>query len=151
MRAALHQRELSLSSAESCTGGLLGHVLTEVPGISQHYLGGLISYSDQLKREQLGVPAHTLERHGAVSAQTSVAMATGARGRYSSDLAVAITGIAGPDGGTQQKPVGLTYIAIADERGHTARRFQWHGDRRGNKVASVAAALELLLERLATE
>jgi PncC family amidohydrolase len=147
-RAALRERGLTISTAESCTGGLLGHVLTEIPGISEQYLGGIVSYSDALKQAELAVPAHTLDHHGAVSAQTCVAMASGARDRYGSSLAVAVTGIAGPDGGTEQKPVGLTYVAVADQDGHDVRRHVWHGDRHANKVASVMACLELLLERL---
>jgi PncC family amidohydrolase len=148
VRAVLAAKAAMLATAESCTGGLVGHVLTEVPGISQHYLGGLISYSDALKRSELGVPGETLERHGAVSAQTCVAMADGARRRYGADLALAITGIAGPDGGTADKPVGLTYVAVADARGRAVRRHVWHGDRQANKLASAKAALELLLEHL---
>lgn len=144
----LGERGLTLATAESCTGGLLGHVLTEIPGASQWYVGGIVSYSDRLKRDELAVPPATLERHGAVSAQTSVAMADGARRRYGAALAVSITGIAGPDGGTDAKPVGLTYIAVADEAGHDCRRHQWHGDRHANKLDSVAASLELLLQRL---
>ena len=115
------------------------------------FVGGIVSYSDQLKRTELGVPAETLEHHGAVSAQTCVAMAEGARHRYGAAVAVAITGVAGPDGGTPSKPVGLTYVGLADGTGHDVRRFQWHGDRRQNKLESARAALELLLERIAVE
>lgn len=139
---------LTLATAESCTGGLLGHVLTEVPGASDRYVGGIISYSDRLKREHLGVAEETLLIHGAVSAQTCVAMAEGARQRYGAGLAVAITGVAGPDGGSESKPVGLTYVAIAHAEGHDVRRHQWHGDRRQNKLDSAGASLELLLEHL---
>jgi PncC family amidohydrolase len=141
-------RALTLTTAESCTGGLLGHLLTEVPGSSGYYLGGIVSYSNALKEAELGVGAATLERHGAVSAQVAVAMAEGARRRYAADLAVAVTGIAGPDGGTAAKPVGLTYVAVADAAGHDVRRDQWLGDRTANKLASARAALELLLGRL---
>ena len=148
MQRTLVDRRLTLSSAESCTGGLLGHVVTEIAGSSDYYLGGIISYSDDLKREQLGVEGKTLESHGAVSAQTCVAMAEGARHRYRSSLAVAVTGIAGPGGGSNSKPVGLTYVALADAEGHDVRRHQWHGDRHSNKVESVGACLELVLERL---
>ena len=97
------------------------------------------------------MPAETLERHGAVSAQTAVAMADGARRRYGATLAVAVTGIAGPEGGSASKPVGLTYVAIADAAGHDVRRHQWEADRRGNKLESARAALELVLERLGGE
>jgi PncC family amidohydrolase len=147
-RLLLRERGLTLASAESCTGGLVGHVLTEIPGISQQYLGGVISYTDQAKRELLGVPARIIEEHGAVSAQVCVAMAHGARQRFGSSLALAITGIAGPDGGTPSKPVGLTYVAIATETDRDVRRFVWRGDRHANKLASAKACLELLADRL---
>jgi PncC family amidohydrolase len=150
-RLGLGQHDLSIASAESCTGGLLGHVLTEVSGISRYYRGGVISYSDEVKRSQLGVKAATLARYGAVSGETCREMAEGVRLRLGTDLALAITGIAGPEGGTPAKPVGLTYVAIADEQGHLVRRFVWQGDRRSNKLASARAALELLLERLGTD
>ncbi|CAN5865506.1 hypothetical protein BH24CHL6_BH24CHL6_02330 [soil metagenome] len=149
-RLALGQRDLTVSSAESCTGGLLGHLLTEVPGISRHYRGGIISYSDEVKHSELGVAAATLARHGAVSAETCQEMAEGVRRRLGTDLAVAITGIAGPEGGTTAKPVGLTYVGVADQHGPIVRRFVWQGDRRANKLASARAGLELLLERLST-
>jgi PncC family amidohydrolase len=119
-----------------------------VPGSSGYYRGGIVCYSNELKQDELAVPAETLKHHGAVSAQVAVAMAEGARRRYGADVAVAVTGIAGPDGGTPAKPVGLTYVALADQAGHDVRRHQWHGDRSANKRDSARAALELLLERL---
>ena len=146
--AALKAAGLTLATAESCTGGLIGHLLTEVAGSSDYYLGGLVSYSDALKRNELGVPPEMLEKHGAVSAQTAVAMAQGARARYATDVAVAATGIAGPSGGSAAKPVGLTYVAVADKDGHEVQRHHWNGDRHANKVASAGAALTLLVERL---
>jgi PncC family amidohydrolase len=142
-RAAL-AAGITVSTAESCTGGLVGHVITQVDGSSGHYLGGVISYSDALKRSILGVPEEMLERHGAVSAQTAVAMADGARKAFGTDLAVSVTGIAGPGGGTDAKPVGLVYICVASARGNEVHRYHWHGDRDGNKRHSAAAALELL-------
>ena len=144
----LRKRGQTLATAESCTGGLIGHLLTEIPGSSDYYRGGLISYSNDLKRSELGLDAVTLEKHGAVSAQTALAMAEGARTRYAADVAVAVTGIAGPGGDTPGKPVGLTYVAVADRAGSDVRRHQWFGDRHRNKVASAAAALTLLVERL---
>ncbi len=113
-------RGIRVSVAESCTGGLVAHLITEVAGSSGYFTGGVVSYSDRAKREVLGVPAELLEHHGAVSAQVGRAMATGARRRFGTDLAVAITGIAGPDGGTDAKPVGL------DVR---RRRRSWRGRR----------------------
>ncbi len=137
---------VTVATVESCTGGLVGHVITEHPGSSTWYLGGFITYSDDLKRSAAGVPAGTLAAHGAVSAQVAVAMAAGGRSRSGAGLAVAVTGIAGPAGGSDEKPVGLTYVAVADANGSTVRRHLWSGDRAENKRASATAALELLLE-----
>ncbi len=136
---------LFVAAAESCTGGLLTHVLTEVPGSSAYLLGGVVSYADRAKVDLLGVDPDHLAAHGAVSAQVARAMAQGARERFSADLAVAITGVAGPDGGSDAKPVGLTYVAVADEAGVEVRRLLLAGDRSANKRDSTAAALELLL------
>lgn len=148
IQKVMTDRGLSLASAESCTGGLIGHLITETSGSSAYYVGGLISYSNELKEHELGVDPKTLELHGAVSAQTCVAMAEGARRRYGAAVGVAVTGVAGPDGGTDRKPVGLTYVGVADEAGHDVRRNVWPHDRHGNKVASAEAALQLLLERV---
>jgi PncC family amidohydrolase len=142
------ERGLTLTTAESCTGGLIAYALTETPGSSDYFVGGLVSYSNDLKENELGVDAETLERHGAVSAQTCMAMADGALKRYRADVAVAVTGIAGPGGGSDAKPVGLTYVGVADAGGHEVRRFVWSNDRHGNKVSSAEAALMLLRDRL---
>ena len=148
VQSEMIERGLKLSTAESCTGGLIGFALTENSGSSAYYDGGLISYSNDLKERDLAVDARTLERHGAVSAQTCVAMAEGARTHYQADVGLAVTGIAGPEGGSEQKPVGLTYVGVADSAGHDVRRHVWGGDRHTNKVLSAEAALNLLLERL---
>ena len=148
IQSIMLERGLTLATAESCTGGLIGYALTEVSGSSGYYVGGLISYSNEMKKQHLGVGAATLEKHGAVSAQTCVAMAHGARERYRADVGIAVTGIAGPDGGTDTKPVGLTYVGVADADGNDVRRHVWAGDRHSNKVDSADAALRLLLERL---
>lgn len=137
-------------TVESCTGGLIGHVLTEIPGSSAYFLGGFVTYSDDAKRTMVGVPDDVLAAHGAVSAQTAVAMATGGRDRTGADVGVAVTGIAGPDGGSPAKPVGLTYVAVADAAGCEVRRFVWGGSRAENKRASAEAALQLVLERIGT-
>jgi PncC family amidohydrolase len=139
---------LTVATAESCTGGLVGHVLTEVPGSSGYYRGGIVSYADQAKVDLLDVPGATLEAHGAVSAQVALAMAQGVRHRLHSDLAVAVTGIAGPGGGSDAKPVGLTYVAVADAAGEVVRRHLWSGNRSANKREAAATAIGLLLERL---
>ena len=139
---------LRVATVESCTGGLVGHLITEVPGSSAYFVGGFVTYSDDMKRQAVGVPDEVLASHGAVSAQVAVAMATGGRQRTAADLAVSVTGIAGPDGGSPAKPVGLTYVAVADRTGSVVRRYAWTGDRAENKRRSAAAALELLLERI---
>lgn len=138
----------TLATAESCTGGLVAHLITEVPGSSAYFLGGLVTYADRVKTALADVPTTVLQAHGAVSAQVAVAMAEGARQRLGVDVAVAVTGVAGPDGGTDAKPVGLVYVAVADAGGDAVRRHQWSEDRAGNKRASAAAALSLVLERL---
>ena len=138
---------LTVAAAESCTGGLVTHVLTEVPGSSAYLLGGVVSYADRAKTELLGVDPDHLAAHGAVSAQVARAMANGVRQRFGADLGVAVTGIAGPDGGSDAKPVGLTYVAVADEAGVEVRRLLWAGERSANKRDSAGAALELLLAR----
>ena len=146
LQAAALERHSTVVSAESCTGGLIGHIITEIPGSSRYYRGGVVSYADQVKVETLGVPTRTIERHGAVSAQVAVAMAGGVRERLGADYGVAVTGVAGPDGGTSSKPVGLTYVAVSGPAGDHARRHRWHGGRSDNKHDSARAALELLLE-----
>ena len=138
---------LTVATAESCTGGRIGDALTDVPGASGYLRGGVVAYSDDAKEALLGVSASVIGQHGAVSAQVASAMASGARARLRADLAVAVTGIAGPSGATAGKPVGLTYVAVADAAGIELRRFSWPGDRGSNKAASARAALELLIER----
>lgn len=148
--AACRSRNLTLATAESCTAGLVAHLITEVAGSSDYFRGGLVTYADDLKESLAGVSADVLKAHGAVSAQVALAMAEGARTRLRADLAVAITGIAGPGGGSPDKPVGLTYVALADGRGGDVRRYVWALDRSGNKRASAGAALGFVLERLET-
>lgn len=140
-------RGLTVATAESCTGGLVAATITEVPGSTGYFAGGVVSYANSAKEALLGVPEATLAAHGAVSAQVAMAMVAGARARFGTHLAVAITGVAGPDGGTDAKPVGLTYVGIADARGTDVRRFTFAGDRAGNREAAAREALEWLLER----
>jgi nicotinamide-nucleotide amidase len=135
---------LTLATAESCTAGMLGALITSVPGASVFYRGGVVAYSDEIKREWLGVPAGTIAEHGAVSEETAIAMARGARERARADLALAITGIAGPGGGSPGKPVGLVHIALATSSGVTARRLDLPGDRESIRLRSCRAALDLL-------
>lgn len=142
---ALVKRGWQMASAESCTGGLVGHAITQVPRSSDHYLGGIISYSNAVKDDLLGVPGDLIDRVGAVSAEVAEAMATGVLERFEvARVAVAVTGIAGPDGGSEEKPVGLTYVAAAVRDGTAVvERHTWQHDRAGNKRASALAALEL--------
>jgi PncC family amidohydrolase len=146
--AACRTRGVTLATAESCTGGLVAHLVTEIPGSSDYFRGALVTYADDVKSGLAGVPTAILEAHGAVSAQTARAMALGARTALESDVAVAITGIAGPAGGSDEKPVGLTYLAVADADGDDVQRHLWTLDRSGNKRASAAAALALVIDRL---
>jgi PncC family amidohydrolase len=143
-----HELHMTLTVAESCTGGFLAHRVTNVPGSSAYFLGGFIAYSNKAKEECLGVRHETLMVHGAVSEETARAMARGARQRMGTDLGVSITGIAGPTGGTLEKPVGLVYIALAAQDGEWCQRRVWQGDRLQNKVQSVEAAMELVLSYL---
>jgi CDP-diacylglycerol--glycerol-3-phosphate 3-phosphatidyltransferase len=133
----------SLVVAESCTGGMLGAALTDLAGSSRYFLGGVIAYSDDLKRSELGVPADILREHGAVSRPVAEAMAEGARRRLGADYAVAVTGIAGPGGDGSAKPVGLTYVAVAGPGSATVEEHRWSGDRADNRRRSVEAALKL--------
>ena len=135
-----------LATAESCTGGLIGHRITNVSGSSAHYMGGVVAYSNAAKMQLLSVPEATLIEHGAVSAETAAAMADGARTLFDVDFALSVTGIAGPGGGTAEKPVGLTYIGLALPGETKVERFIWNGNRAANKAASVDAAFEMLLQ-----
>lgn len=143
------ERSLTVAAAESCTGGLVADAITDISGSSAYFQGSIVAYANEAKMALLDVPGEVLASHGAVSAQVARAMAEGARSRLGSKLAVGVTGIAGPGGGSDEKPVGLTYIAVADESGVDVRRFVWQGEREANKTASAEAALELLLERIA--
>ena len=139
---------LKVTAAESCTGGLIAKLITDIPGSSDYFPGGIVSYSNDAKISLLHVSEDVLEAHGAVSAQVARAMATGALRRFAADLAVSVTGVAGPGGGTPAKPVGLTYVAVADAVETEVRRFVWSGDRAANREASARAAFEMLLERV---
>jgi len=141
---ALLAAEWTLATAESSTAGLIGHAITMVPGASRYYLGGVIAYSNLAKELELQVGEELIAAHGAVSKEVADAMAVGVRRRFQSDLGVAVTGIAGPDGGGADKPVGLHFVA-ASRAGHpaTVERHVFSLDRDGNKAAAALAALEL--------
>ena len=145
--AACRARQWRLATAESCTGGLVAAALTAVAGSSDVVERGFVTYSNAAKSELLGVPAETIADHGAVSAQTAAAMARGAVSRAGVDLAVSIAGIAGPGGGTPQKPVGLVYLGIARKDGAArVERRVFPGDRGEIRAAALTLALELLHE-----
>jgi nicotinamide-nucleotide amidase len=143
-------RGLTLATAESCTGGLVAARLTSVPGSSDVVLGGIVAYADDVKRTELDVPAELIEQHGAVSAEVAAAMAQGARVRLGADVAVAVTGIAGPGGGTPEKPVGLVYLHAEGPDGGLGREFSFPGDRGSIRSRSVVGALHLV-RRLLTQ
>lgn len=145
----LTQHGQTICAAESCTGGLLLSSLTDVSGSSAYVLGGIVSYSNVVKEQLLGVQPATLMSYGAVSEQTAHEMAQGARHLLNADYALSVTGIAGPGGGTPTKPVGLVYIGLAFESGVIVKRYVWPEDRIGNKQLSVLAALHLLMTKLA--
>ena len=144
------RRGLTLATAESCTGGLVAGELTAIPGSSDVLAGGAVTYSNRLKEQLLGVPADVLEEHGAVSAETAAAMAAGARERLGADVAVAVTGVAGPGGGTPEKPVGLVHLHVSGPDGELARRIEWGGTRRDIRLRATMAALHMLREHLGT-
>jgi PncC family amidohydrolase len=140
----LTEQGLTIAVAESCTGGLIAHRLTNVPGSSTYFIGGVVAYSNQVKEQVLGVSARTLSEHGAISKQCAIEMARGVRRLFGTDVALSATGIAGPTGGTPQKPVGLVYVALAAPDTERCERHLWHGDRLENKQQTSEAALEML-------
>lgn len=144
----LVERGETLAVAESCTGGMVSNLLTDIPGSSHFFEHGLITYSNRAKIELLGIPLLVIEQHGAVSAETAVAMAEGVRRAAGTDYGVAITGIAGPGGGTAEKPVGLVFVACSDKNGSVCERHVFIHDRIGNKQRSTQAVLNLLRKRI---
>jgi nicotinamide-nucleotide amidase len=144
----LLERGVTISVAESCTGGLLGELLTRMPGSSKAFVGGVIAYANEVKVRDLGVAEATLAAHGAVSEPTAREMAAGARQRFGTDLAIGITGVAGPDGGTPDKPVGTVWIALAAADGTTTKKLSWPGLRDQVRLLSSWWGLKLVDERL---
>lgn len=139
---------MTLALAESCTGGLLSSAVTDVPGSSGYFLGSVVAYSNEVKESALGVKAATIRKHGAVSGETAVEMARGVRKALGADISAAITGIAGPGGGSPEKPVGLVFIAVSKGKSSEARRFVFKGGRKSIKKQSARAALSFLAEAL---
>lgn len=144
----LSSQRKTVSIAESCTGGLLGAEFTNVSGSSEYFKGGIIAYSNEVKEKILGVKHKTVMLHGAVSEQTACEMASGVREKFSTDLGISITGVAGPKGGTVDKPVGTVWIALADISGVEAKRFLFGNDREVNRERAVGTALAMLLNKL---
>jgi len=148
LRDALMTRGWTISTAESCTGGLCAAALVDLPGSSTWYSGGVVAYSNAIKHELLQVSKDVLLNHGAVSEPVALAMAEGVRSRCSSSVACSTTGIAGPGGGTPDKPVGLVWIGVATPTGTQARQYHFSGDRLSVRQQTVAACFEFLLEQL---
>lgn len=144
----LIEKNITISTAESCTGGSLGKIITSVPGASSIYGYGFITYANEAKEKILGVSHETLEKYGAVSVDTALQMAKGARDVSGSDIAVSVTGIAGPCGGTAEKPVGLVYIAISDKDGEEYRKLNLSGNRDEVRVKTCDKVFELIKERM---
>lgn len=137
----LARRSLTISVAESCTGGLLGSRITDVPGSSAYFMGGIIAYSNEVKIKELQVKEDTIAEHGAVSEETAREMAINIKRLMNTDLGLAVTGIAGPDGGSKEKPVGLVYVALASNEDVEVYRLNLKGDRKENKWQTTEYAL----------
>ncbi len=137
-----------LAIAESCTGGLVADRITDVPGSSDYFLGGVVAYSYEAKVALLHVSWNTLQFYGAVSKETVIEMARGVRQLFTAEIGISVSGIAGPGGGLPDKPVGTTWICLAAPDGDWTRKFLWDGDRRFNKQSSAEAALQLILDYL---
>lgn len=147
----LRRRGWRLAVAESCTGGLIGHRITNIPGSSTYYMGSITAYAYEAKVRLLGVQWETLEAHGAVSEAVVLEMARGVRRALIADVGLSVSGIAGPGGGTPEKPVGLTWVGLSTPFHEEAHRFLWEGDRLSNKEQSAEAALQVLLKFLSRE
>ncbi len=144
--STLSRAKKTLSVAESCSGGLLGHRLTNIAGSSNYFYGGVIVYANSAKIKLLSVSPHLIKSHGAVSAPVAKKMAQGVRKLLGTDFGISITGIAGPSGGTKDKPVGLTYIAVANAKETICKEFHFKGSRLKIKTSATQAALKLLLK-----
>ena len=144
----LRSKRAKLAVAESCTGGQLGMTITAVAGSSDYFVGGILAYDNEVKKRQLGVSEETLKSHGAVSEECATAMASGVRKSLAVDYALSITGVAGPTGGTEEKPVGYTWIGIATPHGSSAKNFKFSSDREVNRTRAVYSALEFLRREL---
>jgi PncC family amidohydrolase len=144
----LRQASLKLATAESCTGGLLADRITDIPGSSDYFMGGVVAYAYEAKVSLLRVSWDTLRLHGAVSRETVIEMARGVRTTLGADIGISVSGIAGPGGGLPDKPVGTTWIGLSARDGDWAISYLWDGDRRSNKEKSAEAALQFILAYL---
>jgi len=144
----LKKQGMTIATAESCTGGLIAHALTNISGSSDYFDRGVVSYTNKSKIELLGVPEVLIKKHGAVSEEVAKAMADGIRKKSKVDIGLATTGIAGPTGGTKDKPVGLVYIAVSNSDRTLVKKFQFTGNRLENKESTCNAALVMLLDSL---
>jgi PncC family amidohydrolase len=144
----LLKHKKALSTAESCTGGMIAKVITDIPGSSRYFMGGVVSYSNEVKIKVLHVSKKLIEKHGAVSKEVAEAMVRGVQRLMHTDCAIAVTGIAGPDGGTAKKPVGLVYISVACGKGIEVKRFIFQKDRDGNRKETTSTAIEMLIQKL---
>jgi nicotinamide-nucleotide amidase len=144
----LREHRRSIAVAESCTGGLIAERITDIPGCSDYFLGGVVAYANAAKAAQLGVPEALLEQHGAVSEPVARAMAEGVRARFGADIGISTTGISGPDGGSDEKPVGLVHLALADAAGTHADNFVFALDRTRHRQISTQMALDWVRRRL---
>jgi PncC family amidohydrolase len=144
----LRARGLKLAVAESCTGGLIGSRITDIPGSSDYFLGGIVAYAYEAKVALLDVSWETLDHYGAVSRETVIEMAHGARSLLNCDIAISVSGIAGPGGGTPEKPVGTTWIGLASINGDWAKEFRFMGNREQNKASAATEALKMVLDYL---
>lgn len=142
----LREKHLSIATAESCTGGLLSHILTNISGSSEYFIQGIVSYSNESKIKSLDVSPEILKQFGAVSKQTATAMARGIKNKSSVDIGLSTTGIAGPTGGSKDKPVGLVYIGVAVFEKTVVKKFLFSGDRMQNKESTCNEALKMLME-----
>ncbi|MFA6240880.1 MAG: CinA family protein [Candidatus Hydrogenedentales bacterium] len=145
----LGRRKETIASAESCSGGLIAHRITNIAGSSGYFQGGVVTYSNQAKCDLLGVKKDSIMTEGAVSEAVAKQMAEGARGRFAADWGIGVTGIAGPAGGTPEKPVGLVFVAVAGKAGTTVRRCMFNGSREDIKSQTAETALAMVLEQLA--
>jgi PncC family amidohydrolase len=144
----LHSRNLTLAAAESCTGGLVSHRITNISGSSEYFPGGIVTYSNEAKAGLLGVSWDTINSHGAVSEETVLEMARGVRNLFDANIGISVSGIAGPTGGTPEKPLGTTWLGLSAIDGDWSRHFIWNGKREQNKINSSEAALQFVIDYL---